>query len=497
MESWNNIINAALLGTEKKALRKEEMDAAFVQLFEAVERHTGDREEIFLQTAAIVYNYRQCGAVPLKKDAVSLPVAGAEEKEYASSFAHAVLKDIVDSGSSSLLQFWLEQCGDKFQIIQPDFLPLLLAAGAKTKNLQPRIKAVGGRRGEWLTQFNEEWKWSESLNDEEVWQTGSAAQRKSVLAQMRKMDPAKAREWLQQTWPQENAATKEALLEEMRFNAGDEDVAWLESLLNEKSVKVKEAALQILKTISSSGVVQTYWSILKQSIQLTTSKGVFGIGAKTSLSVKLANVDPAIFKTGIESVSNDKKISDDVFVLAQLTAAVPPKLWEEHFNSDKRNVIELFSKDPKHKPFIAALGKAAARFSDTDWLRQITAADESLLYPHALPLLPQKEAETYALKFFDNEKDAGNIMQSITAFNREWSPPFAKAVLRFTAQRPYQYNAAFYNNVAHLLPVPVAGELEKCTPKEEHLRPMWSNLSEHIIKLLTLKLQTLKAFGNE
>lgn len=495
MESWNNIINAALLGTEKKALRKEEMDAVFAPLFEAVERHTSDKEEIFLQTAAFVYNYRQCGAVPLKKEAVSLPVAEAEEKDYASMPAHAVFKDLVDGGSSSLLQFWLEQCSTKSQLVQPGFLPVLFAAGVKTKSLQPLIKAVGGRRGEWLTQFNEEWKWSESSNSEEVWQTGSAAQRKSVLARIRNADPAKARDWLQQTWPQENAAAKEALLEEMRLKAGDEDVDWLESLLNEKSVKVKEAALQVLKTIPSSSIVQAYRGILKQSTGVTASRGVLGFGAKTLLSVKLADVDPAIFKTGIESLSNDKTISDDVFVLAQLTAAVPPKFWEEHFKSDKRNVIELFSKDPKHKPFIAALGKAAARFNDIDWLREVIAADESGLYPEALPLLLQKEAETYALKFFDNENDARNVVQSITVFNREWSLPFAKAVLRFTAKSPYQYNAAFYNNIASLLPVPVVGELEKCTPKEEHLRHMWSNLSEHIVKLLTLKIQTLKAFN--
>ena len=190
-----------------------------------------------------------------------------------------------------------------------------------------------------------------------------------------------------------------------------------------------------------------------------------------------------------------KKISDDIFVLQQLIAAVPPHFWEAHFALDKRKIIELFSKEPKHKPFIAALGKAAARFKDIDWLREVMAADAGLLYFDALPLLPQKEAETYALKFFDDENDARNIVQSIAVFTEEWSLPFAKAVLRFTAKSPYQYHSGFYNNIVHLLPVPIVAELEKFIPKEEHLRHLWSNLSEHIAKLLTLKLQTLKAFN--
>ena len=89
---------------------------------------------------------------------------------------------------------------------------------------------------------------------------------------MRKTAATTAREALQQTWPQENAAAKETLLEEMLVNAGDEDVAWLESLLNEKSAKVKEAALQVLKTIPSSTIVQSYWTLFKTVNQVDDFK---------------------------------------------------------------------------------------------------------------------------------------------------------------------------------------------------------------------------------
>ena len=41
----------------------------------------------------------------------------------------------------------------------------------------------------------------------------------------------------------------------------------------------------------------------------------------------------------------------------------------------------------------------------------------------------------------------------------------------------------------------IAEELEKFAPKEEHMISMWKNLSDHISKLLSLKLQTLKAFN--
>ncbi len=494
MESWNSVINAALLGTEKKTLRKEDVEAALADSVDAITQKATGGEETFLQTAALVYNYRQCGFAPVKKEGLSLPVAEAEEKGHASASAHALLREIMDAGSSSLLQLWLEQCAASDKLVQPDFLPLLLTTAVKQKGLQTLVKTVGGKRGKWLTQFNEEWTWAEVANDEELWQTGSLTQRKAVLAQMRKTSAAAAREALRQTWPQENAAAKEALLEEMLVNAGDEDVAWLESLLNEKSAKVKEAALQVLKTIPSSTIVQSYWTLLKQSIRLTTSKGILGIGSKTSLDIKLATVDASLFKTGISQLPSQANISDEEFIIYQLMGSVPPHFWEAHFNMSNKEIIEMFLKNEKHRSCVGALGLAASRFKNLNWLRTVIDLDDKRIYLDAFGLLPQWEAENYALKFLSLDKDAGSILHIIYRFSDEWSLPFAKAVLRFTAKSPYQYNTAFYKNLVHILPVPIVAELEKFTPKEEHLRHMWSNLSEHIAKLLTLKLQTLKAF---
>lgn len=496
MESWNHIINTALLGTEKKALRKEDLDAALAGSFDAVAQRGGDKEEAFLQTAALVYNYRQCGFLPLKKEA-SLPLAEAEEKRYASAVAHAVLKDLMEAGSTSLLQFWMKQCADRACIVDPGFIPPLFSAAVKEGFLQPLATAVCGKRGEWLAAFNKDWQWGEAGSGEERWQTGSPAQRKSVLAQTRQTDPATARGLLQQTWPQESAAAKAELLEEMLANLSDEDLPWLEEVAAEKSTKVKAVAERLLGLLPSSTLAQRYQDAARQSIRLIVSKGILGIGAKTSLEVQPSAEAKAIFKTGVEE-EKEGKISEDGFVLKQLVGGVPPRFWEDHFSPDRKKLIALFAAEEKYGPFTAALVKAALRFKDLAWLRDVLAADGETFYEDALEVLPQAEAEEYALRFVTDEKVAGQVLRQIAVFTGEWSLPFAKAVLRFTAANPYQYHKGFYNHTAAVLPVPVVAELERCTPKEEHLRHMWSNLSEHITKLLTLKLQTLKAFnGNE
>ena len=496
MESWNSVINTALLGTEKRSLKAEEVDPAFAEGIALIQEKTDNREDVFLQSAALVYNYRQCGFLPLQKESVTIAQAEAEEKTCASPLAHLVLMDILETGAGSLLYFWLEQCNRAGQIVQPDLIPLLLGASTKNKSLEPLVDACCGRRGAWLRQFNEEWKKGETATEEELWQTGTLAQRKAVLGNIRKQDPAKARELLQQTWPDEAAATKAELLEAMLGNAGDDDVPWLEDLLDEKSVKVKDAALQVLKSIPGSAVVQRYWNVLRQSVSLNTSKGLLGIGSKTTLDVKLAPADPAIFKTGIQQLSSEAKTADEDFILYQLAAAVPPRLWESHFEKERKDIVALFAKHEKGKALLPALAKAAAHFGDKEWMRAVIEVDGDNLHEDAFGLLPQKEAEAYAVLFLPDKTRAGKVIQNVHFFGEEWSPEFAKGVLCYMARSAYQFNRGYFNELAAVLPIAITKELEGCAPKEEYLRTAWNNVSEHITKLLALKQQTIKAFSN-
>lgn len=67
MESWNQVIHSALLGTEKKTLRKEEVDEYLAENLDLIAAQIADREEAFLQAASLVYNARQCGLYHLRK----------------------------------------------------------------------------------------------------------------------------------------------------------------------------------------------------------------------------------------------------------------------------------------------------------------------------------------------------------------------------------------------------------------------------------------------
>ncbi len=398
--------------------------------------------------------------------------------------------------SAALFELWLQKCNNKNQIVLPENVPLLFDLGIRYKQLQQEIIAVTGKRGEWLLPFNEAWKFEPAAVSEDLWQTGTLEQRRNFLKDLRETEPAKARELLQQAWPQENANTKAELLKQLSVGISNEDVEWLEQLLNEKSQKVKDEALKLLKLTPGSNIVQQYWEILKQSITIRKEKGLLGIGAKTVVEIKVTDkLDERIFKSGIEKISSEKGVSENDFITYQLIAAVPPSLFEEHYQLSKKEIIELFNKAKENRQLIPAFGSAAVNFKDVEWLKTVIGASENQLYPEALQLLPDNEKEKYALQFFGNEQSADSVIHYVLLYyKKQWSLQLTKEIFKHTAKNHYRYNRSFYKENIMSVPIEIISQLEKCTPEEAYAKDMWAKTSEYITHLLTLRTQTLKAF---
>jgi len=182
MELWNNMINTAMIGTDKKSLGSNDLPVDLVEAGATVlQNNSIDKEEKFLQLASLAFNYRQCGVLPLHKEQITLLAAPAEEKEYCNNNALQVLKDIIDSENIALLQYWLQHCNEKNKIVQPEIVPSLLAIATQQKHLQTAIASSCGKRGEWLAKFNETWAFSTNETAEELWQTGTIEQRKKGI----------------------------------------------------------------------------------------------------------------------------------------------------------------------------------------------------------------------------------------------------------------------------------------------------------------------------
>ena len=514
MQFWNTIIHTALLGTDKKQVSPEELGPDLQAIALPIQQGNGSREEQFLQIASVAWNYRRCGLAPLHKEEVTLPKAPAEERDYCTPAAIQVLKDLLSLESNSLPGYWLTLCGSRELLVVPELLPMLLQLGESRKAWREMIGKCGGKRMQWLAGFNPEWTFAvgaaaESVQpagspgregglgpgvdpggespgqrpEEEVWQTGSADERKQLLRQVRQTDPEKAREWLLQTWGREDANTRAELLRQLSVRVGEGDLAFLESLLTDKSKKVKEEATVLLKMIPGSAIIQAYWEVLRRAIRL---KG-------KTLQVSLpADIAEAVFSSGIGKLSNVKTVSDEQYILAQLIAATPPQFWETELARSPGEIVGLFGKTPEAAAFTEALAVAAGKWGDRNWAPAFLE-DDKRFYPELLPLLPAADRENYLLRNFAAVPEA--VIGELTGREEEWSLELTRLFFGHAARNPHVFSRGWFNQHIHWIPTAIAGELDKFTSPEVYQQSLWVNIRDHVSRLLTLKYRTFKAFN--
>lgn len=492
MQLWETIINTAMMGTDKTLHAPSDVPANLAETAALID--SNNKEEKFLQLAALAYNYRMCGVTATKLE-VSIAVASPEEKPYCTESATQVLKDILYEENISLLQYWLEQCAAAQQIVPPELIPELLAIGVHQKKLQSLLAVCCGKRGEWLSRFNTSWNFSALQTDEELWHNGAFEQRKQVLAVLRKTDPDTARNWLEATWAVEDANTKAGFLELLHENVGEADIPFLESLATEKGKKVKEEALALLKKIPGSAVVQSYTDVLRQAVTLIKEKALLGLVSKTSLQFRLpADIPEAVFKSGIEKLSSSKNTSDEAFILFQLIEFCPPDFWATHLQCSPAEVVELFSKTDEGLRLLGAMGLAVSRFKAAVWAPLFFKLDNYFFYD-LISLASKKEGEAYLVRRFEKDPQSINAAGFAASLTEQWGIELAAAVLKFAALNPYAYNKTYFNRIIHLIPPAILPSLEQFAPPEEYTRNTWNNNSEYIRRMVQLKIQSQKAFN--
>jgi hypothetical protein len=493
MQFWNDILHTALLGSDKTTVDPARLPPGL----KADLPPDQDKETSFLQTAALAFNYRQAGIKPFFKEGLTLSPSATEEKPYCSRVARQLLGELLTENNPLLLRLWLSLCDSKGQLIQPDWLPAILQAGASNKSLRAGIAVCGGKRAEWLAALNPDWKYlaagngEEGASQEEIWQTGSAEQRRSVLQGLRRTDPDSAREWLILSWPEEDANSRADLLKQFSIGLSEKDLPFLESLTTDKSKKVREQVVSLLKRMPSSSIGELYAQAVFSHVEIKKTKSLLG-GKKTlswSLPVKM---DKAVFSSGINPLSNEKGVSDDICILRQLLEWVPLSLYEERWQLTTKEVLDLFQKDDTGKELFESLLLSVASFSDRT--RAAIVLQQATTPPSALiALLPPAQQDQLLIKLFPQSPDL--IFQEAMNKPEEWSRELTLLILQRAAQQPYAYNRATFNNAIHLIPLSITEELNKPALSDGIPGNTWSGIREHLARLLYLKQRIINAFN--
>lgn len=493
MQTWNNLVNNALLGTAKKQPSRQELPPELQPAWDAVTATQPAPADLLLQVASITSAYRQNGLMPLAGGEGEIAIAPAETQPYCGAFAMSVLHDVLAEESQPLLHYWLIQCAAKQQLVWPEYVPELLEAAVQYKEVRHLATQCCGERGQWLAGLHAGWDFAQTQDAATRWQTGNLDQRLQVLTEQRTVNAAQGRELLQETWNQENAATRAALLAIMETGLSKKDLPWLETLVNDKSQKVREEAVHLLGLIPESPLVLQYWNVLQQAVTLHKGRTVLGIGGKKTIQIALPpDADPGIYKHGIQKLSNQKEFTDDEYIVYQLMEAVPPVHWEDAFEADPADIIGWLEADKKQKKFVKALAAAALRFKDQRWIEAL-AMHATTFYIETLAFLPEALQDKYAVTAFEADPEA--TLRIVGNYARKWPLDLARAIFSLTAKQPYQYSKNFYQLHIRRIPESIATELDKLGPQDGYNIHLWTNTAQYIQKLITIKANTIKAFN--
>lgn len=484
MSLREKIITHALLGTGKKPVNIADFPSAFGPVLERVKGE--DEETRFMQSAALTLNYVRAGVKPLRPE-LTVNEAPEEEKPYCSAEAMAVLSELLSCKYPNLTWFWCKRCHDKGQIVGPELLPELFQWGVSTrKQWAALFSAVIGKRGIWLSQFSDEWKFVNAQATETDWDTAGLPQRIQLLRELRSSNPSDARYKIELVWKEENAATRLELLETLTTGISKDDEPFLLQTLTDKSVKVKELSWQLLKMIPDSEIIMQYRQILKDSFAVSTNK-VLGLISKTNIEVKLKLTGNEILKTGIQSLSSDKKISDDNFILMQLISEVPPDFWTEHFSVSPEEVAKMFASRDELKIFQQSFIQAVIKFRSKLWAK-LVAGNFGAGVVDLLPFLEGADKIRYAEFLLKGQSALSDIVSGLRDEQNltEWNYNFSRQLISTMAQDPYAY-ANIFESIAVYLPVAILNDLDKFFPSEEWKRNYWQKTTAQIREYIRLK----------
>lgn len=489
MQFKNNLINAALLGTERKTFDANELPEAVQVVVQLVQQSDNDTESQFIKTSALALGYLKAGAQPLKL-ALEPNEAPAETQPVCNDKANAILVDLLNAKQYQLAHYWAHNCYNARQLVCPETLPLYLA-WAKGAGKNEYLERIVGNRGKWLAQFYPEWQF---VNKQDAtWETATTDERVRLLLKMRQTEPDQARELIQTTWKEENAAGRLALLDTLSIglNATDED--FLHNTLTDKSQKVKDLALSYLKLIPTSSILIKYEEVLKGSIVLLQSK-MLGLISKTSITIKLQGIDDSIYATGISKLSADKKISDEEQTLRELVAEVHPDFWLKHFGQSEMEVVELFKKRKDLLPYFPSLCSAVTKFGVGNWFKALLEHWEN---PELdlLGLLPPTERRAFAHKFYHHA--VSDFVVLLVDHNyTPFSHPLAMTIMGKIALQPAQFSQNDIELLIPFLPQSILTALDAlAAPTEIWYRNTWDRHKEYIKTMVPITEQIKTAFA--
>jgi hypothetical protein len=354
--------------------------------------------------------------------------------------------------------------------------PALLVAALNTESFRqysPGNLALLGERGRWLAQQNPDWHAvlapEQPAKDLGAWETGTLAQRKRFIGQLRQTDAALARQLLGAALPAEPATTQAALLGELAPTIEAADAALLTAYLSAKIKEVRQTVVPLLVRLPQSELLARLWQ--RAAPYLSLKRPLLG---RTKLLVTLPESwDKAWQADGIEQKTTSIEGGGErAGWLGQLLSLLPPSRWIAHLGVSAEELLDLAAETEWHTLLLRAWARAT-------YLHQEKAFAAPLLLRHFTQptlLAQQQVTHLFALLRADEKlallrsqlpprtSELPSFLPELLAYvSAPWPADVVQAALRFSAAvlapaavyqytEPYQRFAALLARLASGLP---------------------------------------------
>lgn len=443
----NTLLKSALIGTTKLAQipwqRDHDVDALVQDLPIPV-------EEKLLLAAGVHSLYEQAGQQGLS-DIARLPLAPPATAALRSSRLVLLLQQAIEAENKPLLTEFLQALAIKKLQLPVELLPRVL--DFSEPGLREQVQPVLGERGLWLSQFQPRWSWvsqeisSLTLQDEVAlrlaWEEGKLAQRCVALRVIRQTEPARGRQWLEETLPQEKADARAQLVDSLSVGLSIDDEPLLERLLDDRSEQVKQVAAALLRQLPDSALSLR---MRHRAIALLQLQG------SLLRSHPPEQVTADWMRDGI-SVKTTAGRGKRAYWVESAMSAVPVAFWSSHFQMEPLQLVHALQDDDYAQDVMLGWTRSLQQYVDhtantlkwahalwnywlASWQQEKKKSLETLnRLIVLLKMLPSTTAEQQLLPFLvQGRMHTDTLLMLLAALPRPWSVGFATQYLRLARQ---------------------------------------------------------------
>ena len=414
MSHWNTLLQTALVGTGRQPVPAAEgMAGDFAGLLQAIQG--GEVQGQLLRAAGAVAIGRRAGFVAPGLSPSDAPIATVDERPVLKEPAlQAAIADALASGPLRLQHEGLAALTAAGLRLPHSLLPTALDAGRRAIDVRSAVIPALGERGLWLAARNDDWRYaagaSEQADAQTRWDEGSLEQRRAVLAEQRRSEPAAARERLAAELPQLPAKERAALLGALAENIGPDDETLLDAQLKDRARDVRQAAVELLQRLPASAHVQRIEAFLAPL--LSQAGGAWQLQAPEA-------ADPRWKDDAIDPVRpTHESLGERAWWLYQLVRQTPPSWWTMRTGMAPAALLDWAAQGDWKDALLRGWTEAILAVPDFDWCdamldRQRGERGQRAWASQLLALLPRERRERH---WASELGESGNGVQEVIAF---------------------------------------------------------------------------------